>query len=117
MPGIGIDIVAVARVRRLRALHPERFPARVLHADEMPDYRKSRNKDAFLARRFAAKEAVGKALGRGFSGLPASAICIGHGRLGRPEVLAPAAACGVLVSIADETEYATATALCPGKAQ
>ena len=118
MLGIGIDIVSVKRVRRVRARHPTRFPARILHIDEMPEYRRSADKDAFLARRFAAKEAVGKALGSGFNGLAARAIRILHDQRGRPEVMlsrdalpALPEAGRVLVSIADEKDYATATAL------
>lgn len=115
MLGIGTDIVAVARVRRLRERFPGRFPRRILHTDELDEYRESLDKDAFLARRFAAKEAVGKALGSGFSGLPARRIRIRHDRRGRPEVVlsmqvAPKVAPRVLVSISDEKEYATAMA-------
>ena len=112
MTGLGTDIVSVARMRRLHRRHPERLPARILHADEMSDYHDSHDKGAFLARRFAAKEAVAKALGGGFQLVAARRIAIRHDRCGKPTVKLPENVNRqVLVSIADEREYATATAL------
>lgn len=110
--GIGTDIVSTARMRDLYKRHPRRLPARILHGDEMPDYHMSKDKGAFLARRFAAKEAVAKALGGGFASVSARLIVITRDRRGKPEVRLPAYMDGrVLISIADEKEYATATAV------
>lgn len=60
---IGIDVVAVERVRRLLHEHPD-FTSRVFTADEVGVV-KGRRRAERLAGRFAAKEAVLKALGTG----------------------------------------------------
>ena len=114
--GIGIDIVSIARVRRVFKRHPVRFANRLLHPDEREDYRGHFDPARFLARRFAAKEAVVKALGLGFtSGAYARRICVTHDALGRPAAvldlpsLSPADK--ALLSIADEKDYAIAQAV------
>ncbi len=116
--GIGVDIVSVARVKRVLARHPERFPQRVLHPREHRDYRMQGKSPSFLARRFAAKEAVVKALGLGFTGgAYARRIRIGHDSLGRPSAALPPGLprtrrrCTALLSIADEKDYAVAQAI------
>lgn len=63
--GIGIDLVEVSRVERMLAAYGERFVERVLTPFERDDYRASTKQACFLASRFAAKEAVSKALGTG----------------------------------------------------
>ncbi len=66
--GIGTDIVAVERVAAALRRHGERFAARVLTAGELAGFQRSQHHTAFVARRFAAKEAAVKALGTGFTG-------------------------------------------------
>jgi holo-[acyl-carrier protein] synthase len=63
--GIGVDLVEVSRVQRLLATYGEKFAERVLAASERERYRSAARPDWFLASRFAAKEAVSKALGTG----------------------------------------------------
>lgn len=63
--GVGTDIVAIARIERMLAVHGERVAGKLLAAAEMERYRKAPKPAAFLAKRFAAKEALGKALGLG----------------------------------------------------
>jgi holo-[acyl-carrier protein] synthase len=68
--GIGHDIVAIARIEQALTRHGEGFAARVLGPGEMAVYRQrlvhSRLRAVqFVATRFAAKEAVSKALGLG----------------------------------------------------
>jgi holo-[acyl-carrier protein] synthase len=58
----GVDLVEIARVERILARHGDRFLARVFTSQEV-GYCRSR--PAELAARFAAKEAVAKALGVG----------------------------------------------------
>ena len=114
--GVGTDIVSVARIQRLVQCYPLRFPQKILHPDEHIYYAQNKYKIAFLAKRFAAKEAVAKALGLGFSmPLYAAKIFIYHDSNGQPQVKLPATlsdmSYNVQVSIADENEYAIAYAI------
>ena len=71
--GVGTDIVLVERVETLLTRWGDRFARRVLGDDEFAEYRRRRGKGGhgsgyatrYLAKRFAAKEAFGKALGVG----------------------------------------------------
>ncbi|MEO8351239.1 MAG: holo-ACP synthase [Chthoniobacteraceae bacterium] len=63
--GIGIDLVEVARFRTSLERHGERFEQRVFCASEIEYCRSMRDPLPSLAARFAAKEAVSKALGTG----------------------------------------------------
>jgi len=63
--GVGVDMVEIERVRLAIGRHGERFAGRILAECEWPDYRQARNPVAFLAKCFAAKEALGKATGLG----------------------------------------------------
>lgn len=72
--GIGADIQKIARVRAALARHGERFAEKILGPQELVIYRRRSARDAqhdasrgltFLATRFAAKEAIAKALGLG----------------------------------------------------
>lgn len=63
--GVGTDIVAIARVERMLSEHGERTAAKLLAPSEMEKYRQVAQPAAWLAKRFAAKEALGKALGLG----------------------------------------------------
>lgn len=58
----GVDLVRISRVERALDRHGERFLERVFTPAEI---RYSRRRSAELAARFAAKEAVAKALGVG----------------------------------------------------
>ncbi len=63
--GVGIDIVEVSRIERLLGRYGEQFVHRILAVAERPAYVASARPVWFLANRFAAKEAVSKALGTG----------------------------------------------------
>lgn len=68
--GIGTDMVEVARIAAVVERTGERFARRVLGADELALYharaaRSEKRGLAFLATRFAAKEAFSKAIGMG----------------------------------------------------
>jgi holo-[acyl-carrier protein] synthase len=65
--GIGIDIVEIARVRRLMERWQERFLRRVFTDEELAYADARRDPAEHLAARFAAKEATLKALGTGLS--------------------------------------------------
>ena len=83
--GIGTDLVRVARMQDVLQRFGDRFADRILTAEEQQDYRRTRRKAHFLARRFAAKEALLKALGTGLrDGMRWRDIAVVHDRLGRP---------------------------------
>lgn len=65
--GIGMDLVEVARIEAAIARHGERFAQRVLSDVELKRYRALRKPAAYLAKRFAAKEAFSKAMGTGIA--------------------------------------------------
>lgn len=68
--GIGTDLVEIARIEQAVARFGDRFAQRILGPAEWQRYthrrsRSARRGIAFLATRFAAKEAISKALGLG----------------------------------------------------
>jgi len=66
--GIGVDIVEINRVRALLERHKDRFVDRVLCPGEKAYCNRRADPAPSIASRFAAKEAVLKALGVGWSG-------------------------------------------------
>ena len=65
--GIGTDILQQSRVARTWERFGTHFANRVLLDDELDLFSRTQNPVRFLAMRFAAKEAVVKAMGTGFS--------------------------------------------------
>ncbi len=65
--GIGVDIVDIPRLRRALERQGERFLRRVFTAAEQEYCRAHRDPAPYFAARFAAKEALFKALGTGWS--------------------------------------------------
>jgi holo-[acyl-carrier protein] synthase len=115
--GIGTDIAAVARLRGMWERHGEKALEKLLAPEEFADFARANDKGRFLAKRFAAKEAFGKALGTGISP-PAvlSAIAVGHDELGKPRLLFSGPLAELIasqqlrahLSISDEADYAIA---------
>ena len=65
--GIGVDVVEHSRIMDIIKSRENNFVRRVLTDYEKKAYQKAAHKDQFLASRFAAKEAFGKALKTGVS--------------------------------------------------
>ena len=63
--GVGTDVVEIARIESALARFGERFARRILCEPELKRFHKHRLPAAYLAKRFAAKEAFTKALGTG----------------------------------------------------
>ena len=63
--GIGTDLCEISRIERSLQRFGERFAARILVDSELAIFRRRRKAAAYLAKRFAAKEAFSKALGTG----------------------------------------------------
>ncbi len=84
---VGIDIIEVARVRKVFEKHGERFLRRVFTEKEVQQCRRAGTVRATrLAGRFAAKEAISKALGTGLHGLAWREMEVVQLRSGRPTV-------------------------------
>ena len=77
--GIGIDLVDRTRIDRLLKKYGDQFIGRVLNAEEREQFAHSTRKSWFVANRFAAKEAIAKALGTGLR-FPATLLSIGRVR-------------------------------------
>lgn len=115
--GVGTDIVAVARLGKLFERHGKRALEKLLASQERPDFDKAKDPARFLAKRFAAKEAFGKALGIGVA-VPATLpnIAVIHDEFGKPAFdYAPELAQlmhkrGLVahLSISDEADYVVA---------
>ncbi len=65
--GIGVDIVTIERIARIRERHGERFSEKIFTPEETSYCLSRKNSNEHFAARFAAKEAVMKALGTGWS--------------------------------------------------
>jgi holo-[acyl-carrier protein] synthase len=115
--GIGTDIVSIQRIGQLLSRHPERGVAHLLHPAEQIEMQSVPSADRFVAKRFAAKEALAKALGTGLRApvlLPA--IRVEHDDLGKPFFsFEPALAdwisqrsLQIHLSITDEVDHAVA---------
>ena len=76
--GIGVDAVEVARFRGILARHPG-FAARFFTDAEQADARRAPDPAESLAARFAAKEAVMKALGTGLGGFALTEVEVRRG--------------------------------------
>jgi len=115
--GIGTDIVAVARLRRMEQDHGAALAQRLLGPGELEAYASAAKPHRLLAKRFAAKEALGKALGTGLRA-PASLrnIEVRHDAHGKPRfefaasLAAHLASLGLTahLSLSDEADYAVA---------
>jgi len=83
--GIGIDIVHVNRMRRW--LNYPGLMERYFHPNELNTALSRGNRaDLSFAARFAAKEAFGKALGTGLSGIALKDIVVINRHNGQPEI-------------------------------
>jgi holo-[acyl-carrier protein] synthase len=80
---VGVDIVQIHRIQRALKRHPERFLKRVYTPMEVAV---CRGRESELAARFAAKEAVMKALGTGAKGVAWREIEVLPNRRGKPLV-------------------------------
>lgn len=118
--GIGTDIVEVARMAASLERHGEGFARRILALRERDEFSAAPDPARFLAKRFAAKEAFGKALGTGVVA-PATlhAVAVTHDERGKPlfaysETLSAHLAERTLsahLSLSDERDYVVAFAL------
>lgn len=119
--GVGTDLCEVRRVADLLARHGDRFLARCFRPGEIPVGR--RTDPATVASRWAAKEAVFKALGGYVGGIPYRDVEITGGGDRRPGVRLHGAALAlhrragggtIHLSLSHERDHALAFALVEG---
>jgi len=85
--GIGTDIVNIKRIDRSLKKHGVNFKNRIFSKNEIYYCEKKKNSSAFYAKRFAAKEALSKALGTGIrKGISFKHIEIINDNLGKPVI-------------------------------
>ncbi|MGH8737944.1 MAG: holo-ACP synthase [Burkholderiales bacterium] len=119
--GVGTDMVEIARVHRALTRYGERFALRILCPPEMTRFRVHRQPVAYLAKRFAAKEAFTKALGTGIHA-PANwhGVWVVNLRSGQPMLEFTPALAALMerhgvgrchLSLSDERAFASATVI------
>jgi len=116
--GIGIDLVHITRMQNNIERYGDRFVKRILSRVELDDYNGTSEPAYFLAKHFAAKEAMVKALGTGFrNGLTFKNISINHNQFGQPRIMCNGRASEIMnsygiqcshLTITDEKDYACA---------
>ncbi len=116
--GIGTDLVSVKRIEDALFRFGDRFLHRVLSEAEVLEYARSSQPARFLAKRFAAKEALSKAWGTGIGeAIGWHDVGVGHDSRGKP-LIAPSAALSekfaqekivaAHISLSDENDHALA---------
>ncbi|MCK9547936.1 MAG: holo-ACP synthase [Sphaerochaeta sp.] len=116
--GLGIDVVNIARIK---ALSPG-VRQRLFHPDELAEAQ-SMDEQAgchYLAGRFAAKEALGKALGCGLASLVPQRVLVARAEGGAPAFVLEQPASGlvagydILLSISHDDPVAVAVVVLSG---
>ncbi|AWK14822.1 holo-ACP synthase [Candidatus Fukatsuia symbiotica] len=122
--GLGVDIVAIARIKIIVTRSDNKLAQRILHPSELQRYLQHQQAVRFLAKRFAVKEAAVKALGTGMrNGLRFNQFEVFNDKLGKPvlrlhqraaELAAELGMTSLHVSLSDEQHYACATVIIEG---
>ncbi|MCU0896148.1 MAG: holo-ACP synthase [Burkholderiales bacterium] len=83
--GVGTDLVEIPRIEQALERWGERFAEKILVGHELDRFRAHRKRAAYLAKRFAAKEAFSKAMGTGIR-FPVNwqNVSVANHRSGRP---------------------------------
>ena len=119
--GVGTDLIEIQRIDKALKRFGERFARRILCEPEFRRFRVHRQPAAYLAKRFAAKEAFTKALGTGIHA-PANwhGVWVINLRSGKPQfefseelrrLLKEKRICHAHLSLTDEREMASATVI------
>jgi holo-[acyl-carrier protein] synthase len=86
--GIGVDVLEAARIKRTLERFGERFIDHLLLPAERAQLERTQRRERFLAMRFAAKEAIVKAMGTGFAhGVWIRDVGVVQNEWGKPEVV------------------------------
>ena len=85
--GIGTDIVNIKRMEKSLKRNGDAFKKRIFSKNEIIYCEKKKNPSTFYAKRFAAKEALTKALGTGIrKGINFKNIVVSNNYLGKPTI-------------------------------
>ena len=115
--GVGVDIVRVDRIFKVLQRRGESFARRILTPSEMAIYSQAGRPEAYLAKRFATKEAAVKAFGTGIGRISFQDITVSSSLTGQPiltflgfakQLCIDRKIVKSWVSISDETNLATA---------
>ncbi len=116
--GIGIDLARIARFETLLEKYPQRAAEKILAPVEHSRFAQAAKPAAWLAKRWAVKEAFGKALGTGIAqGITLPEIAVVNSDIGEPRLELSGIAASVVaargidqihLSISDEAEFAVA---------
>jgi holo-[acyl-carrier protein] synthase len=86
--GIGVDVLEARRIKRTLERFGERFIDHLLLPAEAAQLKLTQRRERFLAMRFAAKEAIVKAMGTGFAhGVWIRDVGVVQNAWGKPEVV------------------------------
>ncbi len=115
--GIGTDIVKIDRIRKALDRSGDRFARRILTDSEWDIFESAGLKAAWLAKRFAAKEAAAKALGTGIGKVSFQDLEVSNNDAGAPHLIFLGNALllqeqrgitGIHLSLSDEVDFAVA---------
>src|SRR6188508_742821 len=85
--GIGVDVLEAARIKKSLERFGDHFIDRLLMPAERAQLAKTKRIERFIAMRFAAKEAIVKAMGTGFAhGMWIRDVGVVQNAWGKPEV-------------------------------
>ena len=86
--GIGVDVLEAARIKNSIERFGDRFIDRLLMPAEREQLARTKRPERFIAMRFAAKEAIVKAMGTGFAhGIWIRDVGVVQNAWGKPEVV------------------------------
>ena len=115
--GIGTDIASIARFKKILERRSEAFSRRILTDSELEIFQSHPQQAAWLAKRFAAKEAASKALGTGIGKVSFQHLETFSDELGAPhmrflgyalELQKERGIKAIHLSLSDEVEHALA---------
>lgn len=115
--GIGTDLIQIDRIRGVLRRQGERFARRILTPQEFLVFSDHYAPAAFLAKRFAAKEALSKALQSGIGRISWQDVQVSNSPAGAPVIqlfgkaqalLVAQGGRNILLSLSDERDYALA---------
>jgi holo-[acyl-carrier protein] synthase len=86
--GIGVDVLEAARIKKTLERFGSRFTDHLLMPEEQAQLTRTKRPERFVAMRFAAKEAIVKAMGTGFAhGIWVRDVGVVQNSWGKPEVV------------------------------